>query len=105
MSWLVETTQSSSLIAPLVVRFRIERVAQAVTEEAECEHRQEDADNRRDREVRIAPQELLPFRHHATPGGLRRPDADTDEGEERLTEDCLRDHKGRGDDQRRQTVR
>src|SRR5438045_788224 len=97
--WLLATGYS------LVIALRVEGVAQTVTEEPVGEHRQEDAEDRGDRQVRVAAEELLPLAHHAAPRGLRRPDADADEREERLTENRLRDRECHGDDQGRQAVR
>src|SRR3954462_11977469 len=89
----------------LVVALRVESVAQTITEEPVSEHRQEDAEDRGDRQVRVTAEELLPFAHHAAPRGLRWPDTDANEREERLAEDRLWDREGDRDDQGGQAVR
>src|SRR6185369_7654419 len=81
----------------------IERVAQAVAEDVEGEHGDEDRHARPEHEVRHRVV-VHGVREHAAPRRGRRADADAEEGQRRLEEDVRRDQQRRVDQDRREQV-
>src|SRR3954453_595632 len=83
----------------------VEGVAQAVTEEVEGEHGEEDGQSGRHHEPRV---DLVPAgggAEHAAPRRGGRLDADAEERQGGLEEDVRRDEEGRVDEDRREEVR
>src|SRR5262249_30259323 len=87
------------------LRARVEGVAQAVAEDVQREHCQDDHYARGDRDHRPRVEQVLAVLDDRPPARLRRLDADREVGECRLRQDGRRDHQRQQHDHRRKHVR
>ena len=86
------------------LRARVERVAEAVADDVQREHRQHDHQAGDDRQQRLRVEQLDPDRDHRSPGGVGRLHAGAEERERRLEEHVVGDRQGEEDDDRRGEV-
>src|SRR3954451_23387189 len=88
------TMKAATSVSDLDLRARVERVAQAVAEDVEGEHRQEDGDARRERQPGRRADGLGAIGDEVPPGRLGRLHAGAEEREPGLEDDVVGDREG-----------
>src|SRR5438105_511555 len=82
----------------------VEEIPEAVAEQVDAEHRQEERHTREDRDPGRRDQEGLPLRQHGPPRDRRRLGAEPEEGESGLGDHVAADPDRRGDQERAEAV-